>query len=92
MNYANTDDHVPEAERNSRVIKERFIMTYYWLPYKNIPHIMICQLEMNLTQNLNLFPAKREVSAHYIQHMILSQRNWDYNKNLQVGFCAYIQA
>ena len=81
MNYANTDDHVPEAERNNRVIKEKFIMTYYWLPYKHIPHIMIRHLVMNLTQNFNMFPAKGEVSAHYIPHMIMSQRNWDYKKN-----------
>ena len=24
--------------------------------------------------------------------MILSQRNWDYNKHFQVEFCAYVQA
>ena len=61
MNYANTDDRVREAERNTRVIKERFRMTYYWFPYKNIPNIMICHLVMSLKKNLNLFPSKGEM-------------------------------
>ena len=29
MNYANPYDHVPEADRNNRVIKERFLIAYY---------------------------------------------------------------
>ena len=46
---------------------------------------------MNVTQNLN-FSSKLGVSAHYIPHMILAQRNWDYNKNFRVEFCFYVQA
>ena len=92
MIYANTDNHVPEAKRNNRVIKARLRMTYYWFTYKHIPHIMIRYLVMNLTHNLNLFPTKGEVSAHYIPHIIMSQRNWDYNKNHHAELCAYIQA
>ena len=37
INATNTDDHVPEAERNNRTIKERERITYYRLPYKAIP-------------------------------------------------------
>ena len=53
---------------------------------------MIHHLAMNVTRNLNLFPKKGGVSVHYSQHMILSQRTWDYNKYLQVYFGAYVQA
>ena len=56
--YKNPDDHVPEAERNSRVIKEKFRMSYYRLHYKKIPKIIILHLAMNVAQNLNMFPAK----------------------------------
>ena len=53
---------------------------------------MIRHLVMNMTQNLNLFPAKCGVSAHYIPHIILSQSNWYYNKHCQVGFCSYVHS
>lgn len=35
VNYEKPIDHVPEAERNNRVIKERFSISYHRLPYKN---------------------------------------------------------
>ena len=90
MYYENPDNHVPESERNNRVIKERFRISYYRLPYKKIPRIMICHLSMNATQNLNMFTAKVGVSAHYSPHIILSQSNWDYNEHFRVEFGAYI--
>jgi hypothetical protein len=31
MNYANPQEHVPEAERNNRVIKERVCAAYHRL-------------------------------------------------------------
>ena len=34
MNYATAYEHVPEAKRNNRVIKERIRSTYYGLPYQ----------------------------------------------------------
>ena len=53
---------------------------------------MIFHLVMNGTQNLNLFPAKGGVPDHYITYIILSKRNWDYNKHFQIGFGNYVQA
>ena len=81
MNYENTEGNFPEAERNNRDIQERFRIVYYWLPYKKISRIMIFHLAMNMTLNFNIFPAKGGVSVHYILHMIVSQRNCDYNKH-----------
>jgi hypothetical protein len=34
MNFTNALDHVPEAERNNRTIKERVRAAYHRLPYK----------------------------------------------------------
>ena len=53
---------------------------------------MIRHLPMNVNRNLNLFPAKGGGLAHYIPHMILSLSKWDYNKQCQVEFSAYLQA
>ena len=43
MNYSNAKDHVPEAERNNRTIKERIRAGYHRLPYKKLPRVMIRQ-------------------------------------------------
>ena len=56
MNYTNASDHVPEAERNNRTIKERIRAAYHRLPYKAIPCVMICYLAMVCTTKLNFFP------------------------------------
>jgi hypothetical protein len=37
INYSNPQEHVPEAERNNRVIKEQFRSAFHQLPYKSIP-------------------------------------------------------
>ena len=44
MNYTNAGDHVPEAERNNRTIKERFRTALHRTPYKRIPKLMIKEL------------------------------------------------
>ena len=75
MNCVNPEDHVSEAERNNRMIKEMFQISYYRFPYKNIPIIVIVNLAMNVAQILNLFPAKVVVLDQYIPHMIISHMN-----------------
>ena len=37
MNYTNAQEHVPQAERNNRTIKERIRAALHRLPYKKIP-------------------------------------------------------
>jgi hypothetical protein len=37
VNYASLQEHVPEAERNNRVMKERVCTTYHHLPYEHLP-------------------------------------------------------
>ena len=51
---------------------------------------MLHYLAMNVTQSLNFFLTKEEY--HYILHIILSRRYWDYNKHFQVEFSACVQA
>ena len=63
--------HVPEAERNIRVIKERVHITYSNLPFRKCPHLMTRMMVLNAVTHLNLIPAKGGVSKHYSPHMIL---------------------
>ena len=92
MNFTNTQDHVPEAERNNQTIKERIWAAYHRLPYKAITRIMLRHLAMIQTNQLNLFPVKGGVSKYYSPRMIMNQTNLDYTKHCVVPFGAYVQA
>jgi hypothetical protein len=61
MNYCNPQEHVPEAERNIRVIKERYRSAFHRLLYKKLPKIMIKILAMDSEKKLNFFPTKRNL-------------------------------
>jgi hypothetical protein len=44
------------------------------------------------TKKLNFFPAKNGISQYYSPHMIVHQRNLNYDKHCQYAFATYIQA
>jgi hypothetical protein len=92
MNFANPQEHVPEAERNNRVIKERVRATYHRLPYKHLTRTLVKILVTESAKKLNFFPAKNGVSHYYSPRMILHQRNLDYNKHCQYAMGTYVQA
>ncbi len=60
MNYANPQEHVPEAECNNQVIKERVRATYHCLPFSRLQCIMIKILVIDSAKKLNFFPSKHE--------------------------------
>ena len=92
MNYAVTNEHVPEAERNNCTIAERILATYHNLPYKTMPKLMLRYLAMVSTHQLNFFPAKGGVSAYLSPHVLVGGQNLDYENYCQVPFGAYVQA
>ena len=92
MNYTTTGEHESTAERNNRTIAERVRAAYHNLPYKAIPAVMMKYLVMVCTEQLNLFPAKGGISAYYSPHVLMSKKDWDYNKHCQAPFGAYVQA
>ena len=92
MNYASAQEHVPEAERNNRVIKERVRAAYHRLPYQSIPKVMIKVLAMESTNKLNFFPPKGGISPYYSPRMILTNEALDYAKHCSTPFGTYVQA
>ena len=92
MHYASAQEHVPEAERNNRTIKERFRSQLHRLPFKIIPRIMIQILVMEVTKKLNYFPPKGGVSTYYSPRMILHQSNLNYNTHFKFEFGQFVQA
>jgi hypothetical protein len=92
MNFTNALDHVPEAERNNRTIKEWVRAAYHRLPYKALPRQLIRYLVQTQASQLNLFPAKGGISPYYNLRTILRLPTLDYVKHCMVPFGAYVQA
>ena len=63
MNYANPQEHVPEAERNNRVIKERFRAAFHRLPFKKIPKNHGKDFSNGMCEKVELFSTKRRYIA-----------------------------
>eukprot|EP00978_Attheya_sp_CCMP212_P012412 scaffold30928_cov60-Attheya_sp.AAC.2 len=91
MNYANPQEHVPEAERNIRVVKERVRAMYHRLPYTHLPKILVKYLVSKATKKLNCFPAKHGASKYYSPRMILHQQHLDFNKHCKYSIGSYVQ-
>ena len=85
FNFAAPDEHVPDIERENRVLKERFRAEYHHLPFKVIPRQMIRALISRCTHNRNLFLQEVGCSKYYSSHMMLmlSRRNLDFSKYLK---------
>ena len=73
-NYASAQEHVPEAKRNHRVIKERVRTCFHNAPFKSLPCVAIKYLVTESTAKLNFFPAKRGCSKTYSLHQIILQK------------------
>ena len=92
MNFANAQEHVPEAERNNRVIKERVRATYHRLPYRHLTRTLVKILVTESAKKLNFFPAKHGVSQYYSPRMLMHQRNLDYSRHCQYALGTFVQA
>ena len=92
INFANPQDHVPEAERNNRTLKERTRATYHRLPYHTLTRTMVKILVQESAKKLNFFPARHGVSQFYSPRMILHQRNLQYNKHCKYSFGSFVEA
>jgi hypothetical protein len=91
MNYTTTDEHVPEAERNNRTIKERVRAAYHSLPFKAIPKVMLKKLVTHQTKLLNFLPSKGGVSSYLSPYSIITGKSVDFDKELAIPFGAYVQ-
>jgi hypothetical protein len=58
FNFTSASEHIPEAERNNRLIKERVSASFYQIPFTKLPRIMLHILVMESTKKLNYFSPK----------------------------------
>ena len=92
MNYANPGDHVPQAERNNRTIKECIMTALQRIAYRTIPRIMIETIAEQSATMLNMFPAKHGMSPYYSPETIVTQKRLDYDRDCKYSFGEYVIA
>ena len=91
MNCAATQDHVGEAKRNNRTIKECFRCVSHSIPFTRMPPAVIEALAKCCTQGLNYIPPRNGVSSFYSPYMIMHGRMCDYER-IKIPFGEYVQA
>ena len=89
LNIASASEHVPEIERQHRVIKEQARACRHSLPFKMIPKIMITEMIYNCVLWINSFSPKGGVSASISPRSLLTGVRFDYNCHCKLAFGAY---
>jgi hypothetical protein len=90
MHYAAAQEHVPEAERNDRVIKEQSRAVYHQLPYTHLPRILVKYLTWESARKPNIFPARQGVSKYFSPRMIIHQENITYHQHCRTSCGTYV--
>ena len=91
LNVTAEDEHVPEAERYIRTLKERARATYNMVPFKKMPGIMIVELIHAANYWLNMFPANDGVSSTLSPRRIMTGQQCDYTLHGQLQYGEYAQ-
>jgi hypothetical protein len=91
LNIVGANEHVPEAERYIRTLKERMRCIYNTVPFKKMPARMIIGLAYGCVFWLNNFPAHDGVSSTLSPRNIMTGRNVDFNKHCKLEFGDYVQ-
>jgi hypothetical protein len=92
MHYAAAQEHVPEAERNNRVIKEQFRAVYHRLPYTHLPRILVKYLTYESARKPNIFPAPQGFSKYFSPRTIIHQENISYQQHCRTSCGTYVVA
>jgi hypothetical protein len=88
LNTTSTSKHVPEIERQIRVVKER--ARAIWSINK-IPNRIIVELITFVVLWLNDFPSSSGVSQTYSPRTIMTGTMLDYSKHCKLPFGAYVE-
>jgi hypothetical protein len=89
LNVAAKKEHVPEVERQIRVVKERARSIVQMLPYKKIPKKLKIAMIHYVVYWLNLLPkSDPEFSP---RDLVMGEEKLDYTKVCQLPFGTYVQ-
>jgi hypothetical protein len=91
LNTMVTSEHVPEIERQIRLVKERARAIWSTLPFKRISNRMIVELINFVVLWLNAFPPLSGVSKTYSTRTIMTGTTLDYKKHCKLPFGVYVE-
>jgi hypothetical protein len=92
LNTTAAREHVPDVERQIRVLKERSRAIGSTLPFKVIPGRIIIELVYYAAFWLNAFPPSSGVSTFYSPRTIMTGTALEFAKHCKIPFGAYAEA
>ena len=92
MTFADPQDHVKQAERNDRTVKERVRATFWRLPFESLPKILIRKLAQQVTQKINYVCPKGGISKEYSPNNIMTHERLDYNRHFKIPLGSAVKA
>jgi hypothetical protein len=91
LNTTAASEHVPDIERQIRLIKERSRALRSILPFKIIHGRMIIEMLAKVVLWINAFPPSSGVSASYSPRTIMTGTTLDFNKHCRIPSGAYAE-
>ena len=89
-NFATWNGHVPEIERQHRVIKEQASACRSTLPFEVLPWLLLVEMVNNCALWINMFPEKGGVT-NVSPRTLMTGIKLDYNKHCCLPFGSYVQ-
>ena len=89
-NFATENEHVPEIERQIRVLKKRARACRHYLPFTYPPRLILIEMMHNASLWVNVHPPKGGVSTISPRSLITGIK-FDYAKHCQISFGSYAQ-
>ena len=90
FNCTGTGEHVPEAERGVRTIKERIRCVVTTLPYKMIPQIFQISLMKFVKFWINSLPQENSILPNICSKAIMTRQFPDFEKHCRISFGTYV--
>ena len=89
-NFATRNKHVPEIERQHRVIKERARACRSTLLFEVLPKLLLVKMVNNCALWINMFPAKGGI-PNVSPRTLMTGIKLDYSKHCRLPFGSYVQ-
>jgi len=90
LNTVSRDEHVSDAERQIRTLKEQCCYTFNTLPFTKLPAQMTVQMVCSSNFWLNVFPPEDGINEMNQRELITSSEI-DYEKHWQLEFGTHVQ-
>jgi hypothetical protein len=91
LNRCSHEEHVPDAERRIRTLKERCRCICNTPSFKKLPGMLVVQMVSTCNFWLNGFPPKDGISRNINPREMITGVKIDYNKHIQAEFGEYVQ-